>query len=201
MKLLRCGCRPHFHQHAGFHVVQSATLPPLTHVDSPPPHVGSWNPSSSAAAAASGHDAAASALTAVALTHYGAARSTLAGAVPALADALPPFPASVVRVVEAALSSAGAKATSALEIGAGVGGVSFRLAEVFGRVTAIERDARMVALAQRLQADGSSVLGCDPMSSCAQRTARPLHCSPVAHAGSATLRLPTHRGIGWAQCT
>lgn len=198
MKLLCCGCRPHFHQHAGFHIVQSASLPPLTHVDSPPPHVGSWNPSSSAAAAGSGHDAATSALTAVALTHYGAARSTLAGAVPALADALPPFPASVVSVVEAALGSAGATATSALEIGAGVGGVSFRLAEVFGRVTAIERDARMVALAQRLQADGSAVVGCDPPYSCAPRTARPLRCLPATRVASATLRLSKR---WWARLT
>lgn len=158
----RCGCRPHFHQHAGFHIVQSAAPPPLTHIDSPPPHVGSWNPSSSASTTTGNAAAAAAAITAVALTHYGNARSTLGTAIPTLADALPQFPAAVVAVIEAAAAATGCKAASALEIGSGVGGMSFRLAEAFGSVTAIERDAQMVALAQRLQADGVAVVGCGP---------------------------------------
>eukprot|EP00892_Ulva_mutabilis_P004418 jgi/Ulvmu1/2348/UM013_0196.1 len=145
--------RPHFHQHAGFYVVQSASQPPLTHVDSPPPHVGAWNPSSSAAAGAT-----TPAVTAAALMHYGSARSTLAASAPALAAALPQYAATIARVVEAAVAAAGAKAGSVLEVGASVGGVAFRLAEVYGRVTAIERDSQMVALAQRLQAEGSAVL-------------------------------------------
>ena len=152
-------CRPHFHQHAGFYIVRSATQPPLTHVDSPPPHVGSWNPSSSSSAAAC-RATATPTVTAAALAHYGTAHGTLAATAPALAAALPPFPAAIAGAVESALAAAGAKTGSALEVGSGVGAVSFKLAEVFGRVTAIERDNHMVLLSQRLQSDASAVLGC-----------------------------------------
>ena len=84
--------------------------------------VGSWN-TPSATAAAAGHSVAVPVLTIVALTHDGATRSMLAGAVPASTETLQPFTASVVWVVDVALGSAGPKAASVVELEIGTGGV------------------------------------------------------------------------------
>lgn len=149
-------CRPHFHQHASFHLARSDRMPPLTHIDSPPPHVGGWNPSSKAPA--SGPSAASAALTRTALMHYGAARNALVDTLPEVAKVVPEFPAAIAFLLEGALSKVGGKAGSVMDIGCGTGAVAFKMAESFNHVVAIDRDAEMLNVAQTLQRSGSSTI-------------------------------------------
>jgi hypothetical protein len=159
--------RPHFHQHAGFRLARCTaprTSPPLTHVDSPPPHVGSWNCSSRATSAA----AASSALPQALLAAF-QCRPTLTPPAGTPASWLD-FPAAVVEVLRAAVSSRGGQKGRVLEIGCGVGGVAFKAAELFDSVMGIDLSAEAIAAAQRLQSQGSLPFECALLHELAHRT-------------------------------
>jgi hypothetical protein len=141
--------RPHFHQHAGFRLAQSADTsagPPLTHVDSPPPHVGSWNPSSRAASVAETDAALPQAVLAAFPCKPPCA--TPAGTPAAWLN----FPGAIAAALRGAGATRGGQKGRLLEIGCSVGGVAFKAAELFESVMAIDLSAEAIAVAQRLQA-------------------------------------------------
>jgi hypothetical protein len=152
--------RPHFHQHAGFRLARCfapGTSPPLTHIDSPPPHVGSWNPSSRAASAAKPSSVLPQAL--LAAFQCKPPLAPPAGTPAAWLD----FPAALVEVLRAAVSGRSDRKGHMLEVGCGVGGVAFKAAELFDSVMGIDLSADAIAAAQHLQSQGCLPFECDPL--------------------------------------
>lgn len=90
--------------------------------------------------------------------HYGAAYSALVDTLPDVAAVVPEFPSAIAFLLESALSKVGGKAGAVMDIGCGVGGVAFKLAESFNRVVAIDRDADALGIAQTLQSTGSATI-------------------------------------------
>jgi 2-polyprenyl-3-methyl-5-hydroxy-6-metoxy-1,4-benzoquinol methylase len=153
----RFNFRPHFHQHAGFRLARSTAPPRLSHVDSPPPHVGAWNPCSLKTPGAASGNALGRAL----LTHYAAEPLTtpLAGVLldlPALN-----FPARATALLSAAVHEHCVRTAAVLDLGCSVGGLSFALAEVFHAVLAIDLSAECIATALDMQANGVTTARCD----------------------------------------
>ena len=172
--------RPHFHQHAGFRLARSAAPPPLSHVDSPPPHVGAWNPSSRAPPAAA---AGAAALGRALLAQYAAgaalaAPPLAAAGLPADAAALD-FSGRAAALLRGHLG-AGAAAAAVLEIGCGVGGLAFAAAEGVAKVVAIDVRAEAIEAAAAMQTAGSFAATCAPtLSVSAGPFGKLSSCAPV----------------------
>ncbi|EFN57275.1 hypothetical protein CHLNCDRAFT_143847 [Chlorella variabilis] len=147
--------RPHFFQHAGFRLV-SGTAPKETSCqDSPPPHVGSWDPSTKKASRAAAHAAAAEALQQALLCGYGGEGALLAGGAARLGLPGADYPARLAGLLLGAAARLGVPLGAALEVGAGVGATAFQLAAGgFENVLGVEHDARAVAAAAAAQQAG-----------------------------------------------
>ncbi|CAD7695054.1 unnamed protein product [Ostreobium quekettii] len=139
--------RPHFFQHAGFRVVKGNGPPQMSHIDSPPPHVGNWNPTSTPVA--DGDTGKDELLGREVLTHFvdevrgrplGTQLQAHRGA----------FAREYVREV---LEGTDVKTGSALEIGCSVGAVCFELARHFKQVVGLDLEGEHVQVAKKLQQD------------------------------------------------
>ncbi|KAK9808976.1 hypothetical protein WJX72_007328 [[Myrmecia] bisecta] len=163
----RFAFRPHFFQHAGFRIVSGTGPKQTSCMDSPPPHRGSWNPSTT-------HPTSTSDTQAVVdqqlMLHYGSPQRTLAGnsGLPAEWTA---FPQRCVQQLLAAAQQLGIGAGSVLDVGCGVGGASFELARAFERVVGLDLDANAVSVAQGVQMAGRVSLSCqDEGAVCSSET-------------------------------
>jgi 5-histidylcysteine sulfoxide synthase len=156
--------RPHFHQHASFRLARGGADGALVTScqDAPPPHAGGWVPPSAdpARRAAQGGAAASSAAQGAAralLVGYGSAVDVFGDAAAPHAAALAPalrFAQRAVAMLTAAQAGGGAGGGSrrALDIGAGVGALSFALADAgFSSVLGVEHAAAQVAAAEALR--------------------------------------------------
>lgn len=140
---------------AGFRLV-SGTAPKETSCqDSPPPHVGSWDPSTKKASRAAAHAAAAEALQQALLCGYGGEGALLAGGAARLGLPGADYPARLAGLLLGAAARLGVPLGAALEVGAGVGATAFQLAAGgFENVLGVEHDARAVAAAAAAQQAG-----------------------------------------------
>lgn len=148
--------RSHFFQHAGFRLVSGTAPKETSCMDSPAPHVGSWDPSTKKGSRAATDAAAAEVLQQQLLSAYGACEQLLSPG--ALAVGLPgaDYPARVAGMVVEAARQLGVPLGSALEVGAGVGATSFQLAAAgFESVLGVEHDTRAVAAANLAQQTGA----------------------------------------------
>ncbi|PRW57977.1 generic methyltransferase isoform B [Chlorella sorokiniana] len=152
--------RPHFFQHAGFRLV-SGTGPLQTSCqDSPPPHVGTWDPSTKKGSQAAADAAAAEALQQRLLSAYGSADQLLEGGAAACGLPGAGFPARLAGLVLDAAKKLGVPLGTALEVGAGVGATAFHLAAGgFESVIGVEHEARAVAAATAAQQAGTVAVG------------------------------------------
>ena len=162
--------RPHFHQHAGFRLVHAPSV--AAHVaavqscaDAPPPHAGGWVPPSAdparrpapGAAAADTAEAVARAL----LSSYAApsdvfgAAASQPHAAPLAALGLGLAARCAAMLAAAAGPGAAGSPRRALDVGAGVGALSFALAESYDAVLGVDHNAAMVAAAEALRAGGA----------------------------------------------
>jgi 5-histidylcysteine sulfoxide synthase/putative 4-mercaptohistidine N1-methyltranferase len=164
-KFARFHFRRHFHQHAGFRLVQSdpsEDRPETTCLDAPPPHVGagpccSRAPERDGAASRAGRYDTSGALDAWLLLHYGTVAETLAG-LPAPAEAIG-FTRNVARLAIDASARLGIPTGRALDVGCAVGGATFALARSFGEVTGVDLSASFVQAASVLARDGQLAYG------------------------------------------
>eukprot|EP00887_Chlorella_sp_A99_P003595 scaffold7.g3595.t1 len=158
--------RPHFFQHAGFRLV-SGTGPPQTSCqDSPPPHVGSWDPSTKRSSVAA-DAAAAEALQRALLAAYGAPADLLAGPAAAAGGLLAaaagevPYPAHLAALLFRAAAAEGVGLESVVEVGCGVGGLALRLAAGTPATPSAGASASASAAAASASSPGPVVLGLD----------------------------------------
>lgn len=143
--------RPHFFQHAGFRVVKGNGEFQTTHMDSPPPHVGNWNPSSLPTAA--GDAGKEELLGRAVLTHFkDDSQDRSWSCHPQMPRAA--FARQYVYWVQDVLEEAGVRMGSALEIGCSVGAVCFELGTRFKQVVGIDLEGEHVQVARKLQQDG-----------------------------------------------
>lgn len=154
-------CPPiHLLSHAGFRLVSGSGPKETSCQDSPPPHVGSWDPATKKGSKAAVDAEAAEALQRQLLSAYGSSEQLLAGG--GLAVELPgaAYPSRVASMVLEAARKLGVPLGSALEVGAGVGATSFQLAAGgFDSVLGVEHNAHAVAAAVAAQATGSVSVG------------------------------------------
>jgi hypothetical protein len=138
----------------GFRLVSGTGPKETSCQDSPPPHVGSWDPSTKKGSRAAAAAAAAEALQQALLTGYGGA-ALLAGGGEAAALPGADYPARLAGLLLGAAKRLGVPLGAALEVGAGVGATSFQLAAGgFRSVLGVEHDARAVAAATAAQQTG-----------------------------------------------
>jgi 5-histidylcysteine sulfoxide synthase len=161
--------RPHFHQHAGFRLVHApAAGENIAAVqacaDAPPPHAGGWVPPSAdpsrrpapGAAAADAAEAVARAL----LSSYAPVSDVFGDsaqqhAAPLAALGLGLASRCAAMLAAAAGAGSATQARRALDVGAGVGALSFALAEQYDSVLGVDHSAAMIAAAEALRATGS----------------------------------------------
>lgn len=125
-------------------------------MDSPPPHVGSWDPSTKRASKAAADAAAAESLQQQLLSAYGSGEQLLEGGAAAVQLPGAEYPARLAGMLLAAAKKLSVPLGSALEVGAGVGAASFQLAAGgFESVLGVEHDARAVGAAIAAQQAGS----------------------------------------------
>jgi hypothetical protein len=128
-------------------------------MDSPPPHVGSWDPSTKRGSQAATDAAAAEALQQQLLAGYGDEAALLEGG--ALESGLPAallagYPARLAGLLLEAAGRLGVPLGSALEVGSGVGATSLQLAAGgFLSVLGVEHDVRAVTVATAAAQTGS----------------------------------------------
>ncbi|KAL4441833.1 hypothetical protein ABPG77_003749 [Micractinium sp. CCAP 211/92] len=152
--------RPHFFQHAGFRLVSGTGPKETSCMDSPPPHVGSWDPSTKRTSRAAADAAAAEALQQQLLSAYGGAAQLLEGGAASVQLPGAEYPARLAGMLLAAAGKLNVPLGSALEVGAGVGATSFQLAAGgFESVLGVEHDARAVGAAVAAQQAGSVTVG------------------------------------------
>ena len=124
-------------------------------MDSPPPHVGSWDPSTKRGSRAATDAAAAEALQQQLLSAYGSGKQLLAGGGAAVRLPGGDYPATVAALLLGAAEKLGVPLGSCLEVGSGVGAVSFQLAAGgFESVLGVEHDARALGAATAAQQTG-----------------------------------------------
>lgn len=129
-------------------------------MDSPPPHVGSWDPSTKRTSRAAADAAAAEALQQQLLSGYGSGAQLLEGGAAAVQLPGAEYPARLAGMLLAAAKKLDVPLGSALEVGAGVGATSFQLAAGgFEAVLGVEHDARAVGAATAAQQTGSVAVG------------------------------------------
>ena len=149
--------RPHFYQHAGVRLASGTGPKQTSCADSPPPHVGAWDPSTKHASQEARDAAAAEALQQQLLSAYGSPEQLLAGGALA-AVGLPgaQYPARVAGMVLDAAKKLGVPLGAALDVGAGVGATAFHLAAGgFESVLGVDHDVRAVAAAAAAQQAGA----------------------------------------------
>ncbi|GMH32544.1 hypothetical protein BSKO_00378 [Bryopsis sp. KO-2023] len=141
--------RPHFFQHAGFRVVKPTAPMQLTHVDSPPPHVGNWNPTSNP----DDQNSEEQLLAKFILTSYPMSEEISAGN---LGLSIQPgsFPKLYTGAVQKALKEMGMTPGNALEVGCLVGGTCFQLAGWCDSVVGVDVDGGMIKAAKKIQQNG-----------------------------------------------
>ncbi|KAI3434706.1 hypothetical protein D9Q98_002767 [Chlorella vulgaris] len=148
--------RAHFYQHSGFRLVSGSGPLQTSCQDSPPPHVGSWDPSTKRTSRAAADAAAAEALQQQLLSGYGGEALLLEGGAAAVGLPGADYPARLSAMLLGAAARLGVPLGSALEVGAGVGAISFHLAAGgFQNVLGLNHDARAVAVAAAAQHAGT----------------------------------------------
>jgi 5-histidylcysteine sulfoxide synthase len=189
--------RPHFHQHAGFRLVRSAVEGApvvMSCADAPGPHAGGWVPPSAdpsrRVAPGAGATASAEAVARALLTAYGTPAEVLGGdaggaLAPLLSSGLG-FAARCAALLSGRAGAApppGAPPRRALDVGAGVGALTFALAATYDSVLGVEHNAAAVAAAEALRTSGAFTYARkddDASGAATQLTARP----PAPPAGS-----------------
>lgn len=142
--------RPHFFQHAGFRLVLSIAAMQTTCADSPPPHVGVWDPSTKRnekAAAAQAYDKLQREL----LLQYGSEEQVV-GIGTSVKTVLKACTGYVDRVVD--LLADGGGGQSALVIGCSVGGIALKMSNVYDTVLGVDHDASALRIAQEIAETG-----------------------------------------------
>jgi 2-polyprenyl-3-methyl-5-hydroxy-6-metoxy-1,4-benzoquinol methylase len=141
---------------AGFRLVSGSGPLQTSCQDSPPPHVGSWDPSTKRTSRAAADAAAAEALQQQLLSEYGGEALLLEGGAAAVGLPGADYPARLSAMLLGAAARLGVPLGSALEVGAGVGATSFHLAAGgFQNVLGLDHDARAVAVAAAAQQAGT----------------------------------------------
>ena len=142
--------RPHFHQHAGFRIVQSNHPPKTSCMDAAPPHVGG-TPCCTSGPATLVYESD-ELLSQYYLLHFGTLEQLAPG--PAIAADTVDFPARCARILTKAAARLGISTARALDIGCAVGGASFELARSVGDVVAADLSMAFIDAAKLLQRDG-----------------------------------------------
>eukprot|EP01025_Chloroclados_australasicus_P065776 TRINITY_DN8972_c0_g1_i4.p1 TRINITY_DN8972_c0_g1~~TRINITY_DN8972_c0_g1_i4.p1 ORF type:complete len:688 (-),score=79.71 TRINITY_DN8972_c0_g1_i4:406-2469(-) len=140
--------RPHFFQHAGFRVVRSLHPPQLSHIDSPPPHVGGWNPSSRQF----DDDNQRKQLQRLIMLHYTLPPLQLSDSLK-IQSTQSTWPKSLLKSIIRMSQTDIHKLRSILIIGAGVGGVAFAIAKLAPtpRIVALDANEARVKICQQIQ--------------------------------------------------
>lgn len=145
--------RPHFFQHAGFRIVSGTGPKQTSCMDSPPPHVGSWDPSTTKKQLTEQEES--EALGRELLAHYAAGPDLASGSgVPGL-TAMSGFPQKAAHYLVEAARRLEVPMTAALEVGCSVGGATFELAKAFAAVLAVDLNHSHIHAAQSLKKNGT----------------------------------------------
>lgn len=146
--------RPHFFQHAGFRIVSGSGPKQTSCMDSPPPHVGNWDPSTNKRQKTRGEEE--EELGRELLAHYGSAEQLFGGSGldAALVAPLVGFESRLAELVAETARRLGVPTRTVLDVGCSVGGASFALAKHFEAVMGIDLSHEFVTAATSLKHKG-----------------------------------------------
>lgn len=148
--------RPHFFQHAGFRLVQSASaadVPEITCADAPPPHAGNGPCCSrKSQAPVSNLYESKDGLGQYLLLHFGSREETSRYPLPS-GNCLD-FPRRCASLLREAAREYGVPTDRALDLGCAVGGATFELARDFRDVHGIDLSTQFIATANALREQG-----------------------------------------------